>query len=278
MTDPPRLAARCDPANYLDRAPPERSGEDNADFHDRSDARRPGNANGFIQGPIEAGGVTAVNDRLVAIGHGDVMPRVMKRVALELAQCLAFYASRPENAGRLPPPAPACGAAAPFGRLPDTPFDAAPGMLVRWWRHEPRVPEALAELPTESHACRIALAPSDAGTRRTLPPGSPAEEGGTAGVALPAWWTSWKPFVFYAPASGYVARAATPGCAQPGACIDLVDGEGHAIAAARRAAIVVAATPGGCETPRLRCGPVACTEVVTGNARGHRHDAVITLP
>jgi hypothetical protein len=277
-TEPPRLAARCDPANYLDRAPPDRSGEDNADFHDRSDAQRSRNADGFIQGPIESGGTPAVNDRLLAIGYGDVMPRVMKRVALEVAQCLAFYASRPENAGRLPRPAPACAAGAPFGRIPDTPFDAAPGMLDRWWRHQPRAPEALGELPTESHACRIALAPSDTGTRRTLPPGSPADEGSTAGTAQIAWWTSWKPFVFYAPAPGYAAQAAAPGCADPKACIELVDGEGHTIAAARRAAIIVAARPDECETPRLRCAASACTEVVVGNARGDRHDAVVALP
>lgn len=280
VTEPPQRAARCDPANYLDRAPDERSGEDNADFHDRSDAQRSRNANGFIQGPVEASGGTAVNDRLLAIAYADVMPRVMKRVALEIAQCLAFYASRPENAGRLPRPAPAChsGAMLPFGRVPDTPFNAAPGMLDRWWRHEARIPEALAELPTESHACRIALAPADAGASRTLPPGSPAEEGSSAGGAEIAWWTSWKPFVFYAPAAGHAAQPAAPGCAHPKMCIDLVDGDGRTIAASRRAAIVVVARPGECENARLHCDATACTEAVMGNARGHRHDAVVALP
>lgn len=280
VTEPPQRAARCDPANYLDRAPPERSGEDNADFQDRSDAQRARNTNGFIQGPVQAGGATVVNDRLLAITYGEVMPRVMKRVGLELAQCLAFYASRPENAGRLPRPTPACpsGEAPPFGRVPDTPFEAAPGMLDRWWRHEPRVPEVLAELPTEPRACRIALAPADGGPARTLPPGSPAEEGRTAGAAEIAWWTAWKAHVFYAPAAGYAAATASAGCADPKMCINVVDGAGHTIAAGRRAAIVVVATPGECQSARLRCDAAACTEVVMGSARGHGHDAVVALP
>jgi hypothetical protein len=280
VTEPPQRAARCDPANYLDRAPPERSGEDNAAFHDRSDAQRWRNADGFIQGPVEAGGATVVNDRLLAIAYDDVMPRVMKRVALEVAQCLAFYASRPENAGRLPRPAPACPGAAQtaFGRIPDTPFEVPPGMLERWWRHESRVPESLAELPTEPHACRIAQAPADGGPGRTLPPGSPLEEGRTAGAAQLAWWTSWKPFVFYAPAPGYVAQPAAPGCVDPRRCIDAVDGAGHTIAAARRAALVVVATPGECASARLRCDATACAQVVMGSAMGHRRDAVIALP
>ncbi len=72
VTSPPQRAARCAPANYLDRAP----GEDNADFADRNDAAgRAGNANGFIQGPVAlAGGDVVVNDRLLAITWRDVMP------------------------------------------------------------------------------------------------------------------------------------------------------------------------------------------------------------
>jgi hypothetical protein len=280
VTEPPQRAASCDPANYLDKAPPGRSGEDNAVFHDRSDAQRVLNSNGFIQGPIEAGGTMAVNDRLLAIAYADVVPRVMKRVALEVAHCLSFYASRPENAGRLPDPAPACPAAgaSSFGRIPDTPFEVPTGMLERWWRHQARVPEALVELPTAAHACRMAIAPADPGPSRSLPPGSPGEEGSTAGAAQAAWWTSWKPFVFYAPAAGHAAHAAIPGCAAPGSCIALVDGDGRAIAAARRAAVVVTPRAGECETTRLRCDAAACTEVVLGGAHGHRHDAVLALP
>src|SRR5258706_6313971 len=54
LTDPPRLAAACDPTNYLDRAAAARFAfEDNADFVDRNDAPgRARNRNGFIQGPV----------------------------------------------------------------------------------------------------------------------------------------------------------------------------------------------------------------------------------
>jgi hypothetical protein len=284
LAEPPRRAAPCDPLNYLDLAPPERSGEDNADFHDRNDALRWRNGNGFIHGPIaDARRGTLVNDRLEVIAYGDVMPRVMKRVALELAHCLAFYASRPENGGRLPPAAPACagasgGVAPPFGRVPDTPFALGPGRLPRWWRETPRVPEALAELPTQSHACRIAFPPEDAGASRTIPPGNPGDEGRTAGIAEIAWWTSWKPFVLYAPAAGHSAPAGQPGCSGAKSCIELIDGEGRSIAAGRRAAIVVGARAGECESARLLCDGAACTQVAIGTARGHRHDAVVALP
>jgi hypothetical protein len=284
VADPPWRAAHCDPANYLDVAPAERSAEDNADFHDRSDAQRTRNGNGFIQGPIaDSGGRIVVNDRLAAITHGDVMPRVMRRVGLELAQCLAFYASRPENGGRLPPPTPACftaGTAAPFGRVPDTPFEAARGrgMLERWWRHEARNPEVLAELPAQPHACRIAFPPADAGPARTMPPGSPDDEGRTAGASEIAWWTSWKPFVFYAPAAAYSAAGAPRGCDDPAACIGLVDAEGRSIARSHRAALVVSARAGECDSERLQCDAVACRQVAMGPGRGHRHDAVVTLP
>lgn len=283
VADPPWRAARCDPSNYLDVAPPERSAEDNADFHDRSDQRM-GNGNGFIQGPIvDSQGRIVVNDRLATITHGDVMPRVMKRVALEVAQCLAFYSSRPENGGRLPSPTTACfpgAASVAFGRVPDTPFEAVrgPGMLERWWRHEARSPEALAELPTQSHACRIAFPPADAGPARTMPPGTPDDEGRTAGTSELAWWTSWKPFVLYAPAAGYSAGAAPPGCGDPAACIEIVDAQGLSIATGRRAALVVSARAGECDSARLQCDAVACRQVAIGPGRGHRHDAVVAIP
>jgi hypothetical protein len=109
LLDPPQRVAKCNPANYLDRAPPGRyAAENNADFIDRNDAAgRIRNADGFIQGPIRTlDGSPAVNDRLAALSYRDVMPRVMRRVALEVAQCLVYYASRPENAGRYPTPAP----------------------------------------------------------------------------------------------------------------------------------------------------------------------------
>ncbi len=206
ITDPPQRAARCNPANYLDRAPGERfADEDNAAFVDRSDAAgRARNRDGFIHGPVVLpDGRVAVNDRLAVVAYRDVMPRVTRRVALEVAHCLRYYASRPENGGRFPLPAPSCGIGAPFGTIPDTPF-ASPGgpMLERWWRVHARSPETLSELPTRDDACRIAVAPEDPGPARLAPPGTPADEALTAGLAVPSWWTAWKPFVFYSLADG----------------------------------------------------------------------------
>ncbi len=85
LTDPPQRATACNPVNYLDRAPDgPLGGGDNADFRDRNDAAgRPGNRNGFIDGPVVLpGGRVAVNDRLAVIGYRDVMPRLMRRIAL----------------------------------------------------------------------------------------------------------------------------------------------------------------------------------------------------
>ena len=89
LADPPQRAATCNPAHYLDRASGARFAfEDNADFVDRNDAAgRPRNRKGFLHGPgVLADGRLAVNDRLVAIGYRDVMPRIMGRVALEGAE------------------------------------------------------------------------------------------------------------------------------------------------------------------------------------------------
>ena len=142
LTDPPRRAAACDPANYLDMAPGASPGsEDNADFIDRR-------ANGFIQGPVVvAGGRIAVNDRLLAIGYGDVMPRIMRRVALEVAACIR---ARRDALGRYPPPVPLCAQSHPgavtwigiedsaFGRLADADWgescNLAPAAAHSWWK------------------------------------------------------------------------------------------------------------------------------------------------
>jgi hypothetical protein len=248
LLDPPSRVAKCHPANYLDRAPPTvANGEDNADFVDRNDsAGRARNTNGFIQGPVRsAGGGIVVNDRLVPITYRDVMPRVMRRVALEVAYCLSTYSALPENAGRYPLPAPVCrqdladpvaawadGDGIRFGRIPDTPFSrtrAASGdrMLERWWRHQARTPEHLAELPTRDRACRIAFEPLDEGPVRVSPPGSPADEARTAGLAENAWWTYWKPFVFYA----------------LGPDLDVVDDAGSILASGKDFAVIVSGAP-----------------------------------
>jgi type II secretory pathway pseudopilin PulG len=261
-TDPPQRAARCDPRNFLDNAPAAGfPGEDNADFVDRNDgAGRARNANGFIHGPVVLGdGRVAVNDRLAVISYRDLMPRVMARVALEVARCLRDYAARPENGGRYPWPAPVCAQASPdpsvawrgeagalFGRVPDTPFTEAATrrMLERWWRAAPHAPEDFAGLPTRDQACHIAIAPDDAGTARTTPPPSPAEEGETAGHSGNAWWTPWKPFVFYALARAYAPSSApSAGCGDSGQCIEVADLSGAAIARGKQFAVLVAGAP-----------------------------------
>jgi hypothetical protein len=142
LTDPPRRAATCDPANYLDAAPAARFGwEDNANFVDRA-------ANGFIQGPVAlSDGRIAVNDRIAAIGYRDVMPRMMRRVALEAAACLRAHAG---VAGSYPAPVPLCaqsavGAAswsgvddARFGRIADQAWNEACNLAApasqSWWK------------------------------------------------------------------------------------------------------------------------------------------------
>jgi len=142
LPDPPRRASSCDPRNYLDRAPAARFAfEDNADFVDRG-------ANGFIHGPVTlADGRVAVNDRIAAIGHGDVMLRVMRRVALEAAACLRAHA---QANGTFPWPVPLCaqapGAATPwtgvenarFGRIADAAWESACNLSApsghSWWK------------------------------------------------------------------------------------------------------------------------------------------------
>jgi len=261
-TEPPQRAARCDPRNYLDNAPAAGfAGEDNADFVDRNDAAgRVRNTNGFIHGPVVlADGRLAVNDRLAAISYRDLMPRIMARVALEVARCLRDYAARAENGGRYPWPAPVCAQATPdpsaawrgeagalFGRIPDTPFTEAAtrGMLDRWWRATAHTPEDFAGLPTRDQACHVAIAPDDAGATRTTAVPAPADEGETAGHSGNAWWTPWKPFVFFAVARAYAPAAAPPaGCGDPTQCIDLADLSGTVIAHGKQFAVLVAGAP-----------------------------------
>lgn len=253
VTDPPWNAPHCDPRNYLDKAAHDRFGnEDNADFVDRNDSARAGNANGFIRGPVMLpGGRLAVNDRLSVVAYRDVMPRLMERVALEVSGCLRFYASRAENGGRFPWPTPACRQAGGawdarrgvyFGRVPDTPFDAmaAQGRLDRWWRSSGA--GDLSQLPTANDACRIAVSPDDEGPQRTTAPGTPATEGSTAGLSGNSWWTSWKPYVFYALSHAYSADSPSATC-DTASCIDLVDLSGRPLSSQKRFAVIVAGAP-----------------------------------
>jgi hypothetical protein len=230
LTEPPTLTPKCYPGNYLDRAPgPAFSDEDNARFVDRNDAAgRAANRDGFIHGPVVGpDGTTWVNDRLAVISYDDLMPRVMRRVAEEVASCLRQYASRGENHGRLPWAAPLCRSRDPdpmlrgsdssgtlFGRVPDTPFlattrDSGTTMLARW---EP--------------GCRIADA-----------------NGNTAGLSGFTWWSAWKRHVFYS-----VAPAGRPSPGVAATCDSLTclflspDGSGVA-PAAHRFAVLVAGPP-----------------------------------
>ena len=134
-------AGHCDdPANYLEG--------DNAAFVDRSDAAgRARNADGFTHGPVlRADGSVAVNDRLAALGYRDVMPRMMRRVALEAASCLRAWAA---SHAAYPAPVPLCAQAASptpwagvegarFGRIADAAWEepctlAAPASH-SWWK------------------------------------------------------------------------------------------------------------------------------------------------
>jgi hypothetical protein len=273
ITVPPQRAAPCDPRNFLDRAPGAAfADEDNAAFVDRSDsAGRSRNVDGFIMGPVVLDARAAVNDRIAVVAFEDVVPRVMGRVALEVAQCLRFYASRPENAARYPAPVAACARGSRFGVLPDTPFDVAPGMLDRWWRAAPRVPEALAELPTHDDACHLAVAPDDPGPTRIAAAGTPPEEGLTA--PAPSWWRAWKPLVYVSVAAGRLPHdAASTDCAA-GTCITLVDAGGHALREAQSAAVVVSSACPGDEL----CADAPCTTLVSQGSSRDLH-AFATIP
>ena len=110
-------AGQCaDPRNYLDVAPARAGGEDNAAFTDRTDVRA-ANVDGFIQGPVAApDGSVAVNDRVVAVGYADLMPRVLARVAHELVHCLR---------GGSVEPVMACAPGEQLGRVADEALTAA---------------------------------------------------------------------------------------------------------------------------------------------------------
>jgi hypothetical protein len=277
LTAPPQAAATCDPRNYLDRAPgPAFADEDNADFVDRTDTRA-GNGNGFIAGPVLEAGVARVNDRVIAIAFDDLMPRILRRVALEAAHCLSFYASRPENGGRFPAPVAACARGARFGTLPDAPFASAASaagtpMLERWWRASARTPENLAELPTQDDACRIAVPPSDPGPVRTWPPPAPAAEG--ASPSAPAWWRAWQPYVFVSIAPGHDPASAPPaGCARTGQCITLLDADARPIDRTHAAVVIAAPACPGADV----CADDACDTIRLGASPRDLH-AIVAVP
>lgn len=174
------------PAHYLDCAgdAPACGIEDNRDFIN-------GGANGFIQGETGgAGGNPVVNDRLIAVAYGDLMPLLEKRVAKEALLCLADYAAQGQNKGRYPWAAKLDGAAAPnydddsgarFGRLPDTFLrtvaDSGGAMKNGW-----------------TTACNLNLG---------------------------AWWNNWKQMAFFALADAHkpASPLANPACGVTGTCL-----------------------------------------------------------
>jgi hypothetical protein len=275
VLSPPQRAAACDPANYLDLAQGIAGGdEDNATFVDRSDAAgRALNRDGFVQGPVATSSAVLVNDRLAVLTYGDVMPRVMRRVALEVASCLRAYASRTENASRYPWTAAACADArspmhesmgAVEGRVADTPFDAAAGagLLPRWWRTQSRSPESLSELPTRDDACRIAIPPDDAGPLRTLPAGSTSDEATTAGLSSPSWWSTWKAHVTIAIAPGFTPASLPHPACDAQACFEVAAAGGRVITARASAVIAVRGAPSACSFPISRCDASGCRATV----------------
>jgi hypothetical protein len=285
VLSPPQRAAACDPANYLDLAQGLAAGdEDNASFVDRSDALgRALNRDGFVQGPVATSNAVLVNDRLAVLTYGDVMPRVMRRVALEVASCLRAYASRTENASRYPWTAAACAdtsspvhesIGAVEGRVADTPFDAAAGagLLPRWWRTQPRSPESLAELPTRDDACRIAIPPDDAGPLRAMPAGSPPDEASTAGLSSPSWWNTWKAHVTIAVAPGFTPASPPHPACDSQSCFEVTAADGHRVTPRASTVIAVHADPSACARAISRCDASGCRATVAAG------DAVAWLP
>jgi hypothetical protein len=99
-------------------------------------------------------------------------------------------------------------------------------MLERWWRHEARAGENLAELPTQDSACRIAFEPIDEGATRAAPRERRSTKGRTAGLAENAWWTYWKPFVFYALAPDFTPTGTGRSDCAAARCIEVGDANG----------------------------------------------------
>jgi len=224
-TKPYALTPKCNPANYLDRATANGIEEDNASFTDRNDtAGRHLNVDGFVRGPVRtATGEVIVNDRVAVISYDDIMPRIMQRVAQEVALCLREYASQPLNRGRYPWPAPACHQGSPdrqiewsgsanalFGRVPAAPFrstrTSSDGEMLEDW----------------AGACSIA---------------------GSTGLG---WWTWWRWHVFYAVSYARRPRGGpVQACGDAASCLQVQDETGQVFASGKEFAVLVAGTPTG---------------------------------
>lgn len=209
-TAPFSNTAKCNPVNYLDIG----NGEDNADFVDND-------TNGFIQGEIkDANGDLILNDKLITITYGDLMPRLEKRVASEALKCLIDYAAN--NQGRYPWAAPLNPSSAPnyndvsgfrFGRVPGTPF-----------------------LQTQATSANV-MGGSWAGCNF---------------ASLSGWWLNWREMVFYAFADAFKPVPPVmpvPLCGTTGTCLTVnppsstVDKIAVVFVAGRRLASVAGGQP-----------------------------------
>jgi hypothetical protein len=227
---PERQTAKCNPQNYLDKAVGLVFGyEDNATFVD-ANVGRAGNVDGFIQGPVYTEDRTLlVNDRIVAITYDDIMPALMRRVAIEAAHCLQEYVSAPAGSGtassssRYPFAAPACrsgyanarqwddGPGIVFGRFPEGAFTRTAAasnnaMQDRW-------------TTGTSNVCSISAGPSS------------------------AWFEPWKEHVFFAVAPAHKASSGLPSDCTAATCLQVVNESGELIAQDKQFAVLVSGPP-----------------------------------
>lgn len=238
-SSPEALTAKCNPANYLDKATGESfANEDNARFVD-ANISRAGNADGFIQGPVYDGErALLVNDRLVIVTYDDIMHGMMQRVAAEAYHCLLEYTHnyadpvRPLNLGRYPFAAPACrsgyvnvnqwadSSGVLFGRLPVSGFArtraASSDIMQDAWT------------VGTAHACSIASA--------TFSP----------------WFESWKSHVFFAVAHNHQPSTAAPADCSSGGCLQIVDLRGNTLAQNKQFAVLVSGPPLNISPPQDR--------------------------
>jgi hypothetical protein len=174
---------RCNPVNYLDIS----GTEDNANFSDISAAP---SANGFINGIVrDASSSVLVNDRLALITYQDLMPKLEKRVAAEVANCLKMYAN--SNNARYPWAAPVSDVTTPFSDLANTVFGRIPDNLLSQTQFGTSTPTSAL-----TNACNAApnkcMATSWPAT--CLLPVNPSGN---------SWWNNWKLHVFYGIADAY---------------------------------------------------------------------------
>lgn len=172
--------ALCNAANYLDRVdrtviPALPGAEDNADFQDRS------SVNGFVSGPVvDARGEVVLNDTLLVVRYGDLMPLLERRIAGEALACLRSYANG--NTGHYPWAAPISA---------DYTADLAD-----------------AKGATFGRLAKTLAASGTAGLSPAWAAGCPVAQSANGDQ----WWANWTNVVFFAVASGYAPDSPATGC------------------------------------------------------------------